>query len=247
MKLDKEITKLAALIRTGEKEYNALCAEDRKSKKGKKIRNIIKSLRLEMRLKTTVLIITVGHGGKISGKYQTKGKRHTYSDGATIYEGEFNRDIKSRVLFLMNQKGYSYIDLVPEQEDISREEKVERAKYWHNKLKSEGKNSFLIEIHSNAGGGKGCENFVSENASANSWKLAEIVQYKIKEHFPKHVWRGIKERNFDIIHLTPMPANLIEWFFMDNEEERWLLMTDHGRTKIANCLFDIIETYFKLF
>ena len=45
------------------------------------------------------VILDAGHGGIIAGEYQTAGKRSpVWSDGTILYEGEFNRAIKARVI-----------------------------------------------------------------------------------------------------------------------------------------------------
>ena len=195
--------------------------------------------------KLIIPIISVGHGGMIAGKYQTKGKQHTYENGSTIYEGEFNRDIKNRVCYLLHANGYPCIDLAPEQRDVSRATKVNRANKHHAEQRKKGNDTFLIEIHANAGGGTGCETFISSNASAKSNFLALLFEQKYKINYPVEKWRGVKEKNFDIVHDTSMPANLFEFFFMDNEKDYKHLNTDIGRDKAARFVCDVILAYIK--
>ncbi len=65
------------------------------------------------------IILDAGHGGMINGKYQTKGKRSpTWEDGSVLYEGECNRQIKDRVMELMQFHNMPYYDVNPEQIDI---------------------------------------------------------------------------------------------------------------------------------
>ena len=46
-------------------------------------------------------LLDPGHGGFIDGIYQTAGKRSPqFPDGSRLYEGEFNRDVTSRILDL---------------------------------------------------------------------------------------------------------------------------------------------------
>lgn len=188
-------------------------------------------------------IISNGHGGLIGNVYQTKGKRSpVWSDGAVLYEGEFNRAIKNRLLELLHFKGIPYYDLVPEQHDIHRSVRVARANRFH----AQYKNTFLLDLHSNAGGGKGSEVFISSAASSSSLALAHWSQALFVQHFPESTFRGIKRRNFDLVHLTNMPAILLEHFFMDNEQEcRTYLMTTKGRDRIAAYTLAIIEVYLK--
>ena len=203
-----------------------------------------------MRGKLPIPIISNGHGGMIAGEYQTAGKRSPiWSDGTVLYEGEFNRAIKSRVIELLNLAQIPYIDLVEEAEDIPRHTRVMWANDWHNKKYL---NTFLIDVHANAaavflkGRAKGSEVFISRKASKNSHVLANFCQGLYHAHFPSESWRGIKKRNFDMVHLTRMPAVLLECFFMDNEREcKTYLMSKDGRSRIAQWIFDVIVSYRK--
>lgn len=188
-----------------------------------------------------VPIISNGHGGIIGNVYQTRGKRSpVWSNGAVLFEGEFNRAIKNRLLELLHFKGIPYYDLVPEQHDIHRKTRVARANRFHAKHKK----TFLIDIHSNAGGGEGSETFIARNASSSSWSLANWAKALYLQHFPESEFRGIKQKNFDLVHLTNMPAILQENFFMDNEQEcKTYLMTTTGRDRIAVYTLAIIEAY----
>lgn len=188
-----------------------------------------------------MVIISNGHGGMIGGKYQTRGKRFTFPDGTTVYEGEFNRAIKNRVLELLTQKGISFYDLVPEQKDISRKTRVARANHIYRREK---RKVFLIEIHSNAGEGIGSEVFVSRKASMKSKALANWTAALYEKHFPESVFRGVKEKDWDVVALTYCPAILLEMFFMDNEQEcKQYLLTKEGRDRIAVYVVDIIENF----
>ena len=200
-------------------------------------------------LKLPIPIISNGHGGVIAGKYQTPGKRSPlWPDGSILYEGEFNRAIKSRVIEMLSFEGIPYIDLVTTQADKMREARVRKANAHHYLHK----NTFLIDIHSNAapehlkGKARGSEVFISHRASNNSHRLANFCTRYFRYHFPNERWRGIKIKNWDMVHKTHMPAILVECFFMDNKREcKTYLMTKEGRDKIAKWIFDIIIAYRK--
>jgi N-acetylmuramoyl-L-alanine amidase len=184
-----------------------------------------------------------GHGGFIGGLYQTKGKRYTFEDGTTIYEGEYNRAIKARVIEQLTAKGIPFYDLVPEQTDVHMSTRISRADYLYKKSKGR---TFLIDLHSNAGRGKGCEVFVCRNCSSKSQALASWADSLFLKHFPESVFRGIKRKNWDIITLTKNPAILLELFFMDNYEEcKKYLLTSEGRDRAAAYVVDIIENFIK--
>lgn len=191
-------------------------------------------------------IIINGHGGMKEGKYQTSpklGKKFTFKDGTTIYEGEFNRAIKSRVIERLQFKGLPYIDLVPEQKDISLDERIKRA---NEAYLSNNRKAFIVEIHSDAGGGSGSGAFVALKASDKSIALANWAKMLFKKHFPESKHRGVKRRNFKVIRYTLAPAVLLENFFMDNELEcKKYLLTKEGRDRIADYIIDVIETFIK--
>jgi N-acetylmuramoyl-L-alanine amidase len=188
-----------------------------------------------------VAIISNGHGGMIAGKYQTRGKRSPiWSDGSVLYEGEFNRAIKNRVIEMLHNHCLPYYDLVPEQTDVRRPTRIKRANDFH---RANNKNTFLLEIHSNAGGGEGCETFMAEGGSKKSLILAECIE-KVYQLQYQSKWRGIKRKNFDMVYKTHMPAGLVECFFMDTEEEcKSMLMTKEGRDGIAMWMFVSVVNY----
>lgn len=186
------------------------------------------------------VILDAGHGGIIAGEYQTAGKRSpVWSDGTILYEGEFNRAIKARVIERLSAVYIPYIDINPEYLDISLDSRVQRANKYAN-------DSFLISIHANAGGGHGCEVFISPNASEKSHEIAAEAEKQYKKSFPSYRWRGIKEEKFTIIHNTRMPAVLFECFFMDNKKEcNQILQTRSGRDLCADWIYkSIIESVF---
>lgn len=193
-----------------------------------------------------IVIIDNGHGGINAGKYQTppqNGKFYVHHDGTTIHEGEFNRAIKARVLEQLYNKGIPYFDLVPEQIDIPLSQRTDRANLFHD---TNGKKTFLISIHSDAGGGAGSTAFVQPTSSQASKDIANIAEAIFKKHFPFDKHRGVREKNLAMTRDTKMPAVLLENFFMDNYKEcTTYLKTKEGRDRIATYIVDIIETYIK--
>jgi len=184
------------------------------------------------------ILLDAGHGGMINGKYQTQGKRSPeWEDGSILYEGEFNRAIKSRVMEMLQNASVSYVDINPQQTDLSLEDRVDYA----NTYKSD---SLYISIHANAGGGTGCEVFTAESCSSTSTALANEIASQYSTFFPNERWRGVKKRDFYVIKNTAMPAVLIECFFMDTEREcKEYLMTKEGRDQIAKWVFSSIKTF----
>tara|TARA_Y100000817_G_scaffold244221_2_gene196196 strand:- start:1385 stop:1957 length:573 start_codon:yes stop_codon:yes gene_type:complete len=186
------------------------------------------------------VILDSGHGGIINGVYQTAGKRSpAWPDGTILYEGEFNRAVKARIIERLSAVNVPYIDISPEMIDISLNERVQRANKYD-------KNTFLVSIHANAGGGTGSEIFISPNASKTSKKIAEEAARRYERIFTGYKWRGIKEKEFTIIHKSKMPAVLFECFFMDNKKEcNQILQTRTGRDRCAEWIYStIIESLF---
>ena len=181
------------------------------------------------------IVLDSGHAGMSENVYGTPGKRSPiWDDGQVLYEGECNRQIKARVMELMRFQDMPYYDCCPEQTDISLAERVNRA----NKID----NSLFVSLHSNAGGGTGCEVFISENCSRKSEQMAKNVEDNFLFLFPHEKWRGIKRENFYVLKNTYQPAILIESFFMDTEREcKKYLLTKEGRDQIAWWIFDSIK------
>jgi N-acetylmuramoyl-L-alanine amidase len=96
-------------------------------------------------------------------------------------------------------------------------------------------------VHSNAGGGKGCEFFTSHGVTASD-AIATIFGEAYQIEFPDRALRSNyldgdldKERRFYVLMRTKMPAILTENFFMDNFDEfKEILNTREGRQKIIN-------------
>jgi len=188
-------------------------------------------------------IIGNGHGGKIAGQYQTRGKCYTFPDGTTIHEGEFNRAVKARVLEQLDFKKIPYYDLVPEQNDISLKERMIRANAFHRKY---DRNTFYLSIHANAGRGKGSYSFIAKQCSSKTKSLSNWSEVLWNKHFPETLHRGIRRKNFYVLRNSAMPALLFEFFFMDNEYEcKKYLLTKEGRDRIAAYIVDVIENFIK--
>jgi N-acetylmuramoyl-L-alanine amidase len=180
------------------------------------------------------VLLDAGHGGVLNGIYQTAGKRSpVWDDGSVLYEGEFNRAIKARLKEMFQIRGVKYVDINPQDTDLSLNERVEVANTYDN--------SIYVSIHANAGGGKGCEVFTAERCSASSTELAQSLEDNYGSYFPGERWRGVKKKDFYVVKHTYMPAVLIECFFMDTEKEcKKYLMTRHGRDQISSWIFDSI-------
>ena len=182
--------------------------------------------------KDITVILDAGHG------YETPGKRSPkWPDGTQLFEWEFNRDIVKRIAKQLEQSGIKYHILVPEDKDISLQERVKRA----NKIYSDTKKKcFGISVHANAGGGTGWEVWTSIGKTKSD-DIATILWEEMKTEFPSKKMRldtsdgdVDKESNFYILKNTKCPFCLTENFFMDYYPDCQLIMSQSGRQKIAN-------------
>jgi len=188
------------------------------------------------------VILDNGHGKDTPGKRSPKGM---LSDNVAFHEFEFNRDIVSRLIYLLDASQIDFYELVPEINDISLPERCRRA----NAISEKHSGSFLISIHANAGGGTGWEVFTSVGETQSD-KIADIFYQEAEKAFPEFRMRKDladgdfdKEAHFYILKNTICPAILTENFFMDHEKDLAFLITDEGRQRIAQHHHDAIVRY----
>jgi N-acetylmuramoyl-L-alanine amidase len=183
-----------------------------------------------------------GHGGIIDGVYQTAGKRSpVWPDGTQLFEGEFNRAIVKRLMISCDLQGIEFVNIVPEETDISRPERIIRA----NEVYKKNKKCIYLSIHANAGGGRGWEVYTSFGETKSD-KMATVFFDMVKKEFGQITMRSDysdgdpdkEQPQFDVLVHTHMPAILTENFFMDNFDEcKNFLMSESGRDRIANAHF----------
>lgn len=182
-----------------------------------------------------LVLLDNGHGSLINGEYQTSGKRKDWQEHGIIYEGEFNRAIVNGIIEKLVLYQIPFVNIAPEYWDVSLQTRVKRANKYPKK------NCFYLSIHSNAGGGQGCEFFTSPG-NTKSDAIATIFGEEFKKEFPGRRLRADfsdgdldKEKRFYVLTKTRMPAVLTENFFMDNLQEfRDILNTTEGRRKIID-------------
>ena len=110
-----------------------------------------------------------GHAGMIAGVYLTAGKRSPDLGKGILYEGAFNRWVVNRLIEKCDRYKIPYYHACPELSDIPLEKRVQRA----NEFYLENKNTYLLSIHANAGGGKGVEGFTSPGQTSSD-KVCEV-------------------------------------------------------------------------
>ena len=180
------------------------------------------------------IAIEGGHG------YNTPGKR---SPDSSFYEWSFNREIAVGVVTRLNALGYDAEITVPEQEDISLQERCNRVNKLCNLLGTE--NVIFLSIHANAAGNgsswmvaRGWECYTTPGSTKSDtlatclYKAAEQIFKGMKIRKDMSDGDPDKEANFYVIKNTKCPAVLTENFFYDNKEDLAFLQSDEGKMKI---------------
>jgi len=191
-------------------------------------------------------LLDPGHGGILEGKYQTSGKRSPiWKDGSQYFEGDGNRDIVDRILKMCKDAGIDAMDIVSSNKDISLSERVARA----NALNSIQK-CIYVSIHSDGFTKESANGYsvYTSKGQTQSDDIASVFIDNMQRAFPDHKLRKDtrdgdedKEANFYVLKYTKCPAILIENFFMTNEKECLLLMSEEGKYKIALTHFNSIK------
>ena len=191
------------------------------------------------------ILIDNGHG------LNTPGKR---SPDGTFLEATYNRESAKRIVAELQNKGYDAELLVPEEEDISLNERVRRA---NEHCQIHGKsNVILISIHVNAAGDG------SEWMKATGWscytckgqtesdELADcLYETAIKNFTGKSIRTDYSdndpdwEENLYLLRKTLCVAILSENFFMDNHTDLEYLQSRAGKQGIIDTHIEGIKKY----
>jgi N-acetylmuramoyl-L-alanine amidase len=198
-------------------------------------------------------IFDPGHGGLVSGKYVTPGKRSPkFADGHVLYEGVNNRDNVSRLMTAFRAAGLDCIDIVNSQQDVPLSKRVADA----NKL-AKTRKSVFISIHSDAAGdgvnwhpASGISVYSSKGQTTSD-ALASVVIDHLQAKFQSTVkWRfdqtdhdKDKEENFYVLAHTSMPAILCELGFHTNEAEAKRLLTPDWKDKVVSSLLAAVQAW----
>ena len=192
-----------------------------------------------------LILLAPGHG------LNTPGKR---SPDGTFLEATYNREIAKRIVAELQNKGYDAELLVPEEEDISLNERARRINtlcLLHGKS-----NVILISVHVNAAGdgspwmnatGWSCYTCKGETQSD---KLADRLYQAAVKNFPgKRIRTDYSdndpdwEENFYILRKTLCPAVLSENFFMDSHSDLEYLQSRAGKQAIIDTHVEGIIEY----
>ena len=191
------------------------------------------------------ILIDNGHGHNTPGKRSPDGKFREYA---------YNREIAKRIVADLIDRGYDAELIVPEDNDISLEERVRRA----NKicLASDPSCVILVSVHVNAAGNG------SKWTNATGWsvytckgqtvsdKLAECLCEAAIKNFPGRRIRTDYsdkdpdwEENFYLLRKTLCSAVLSENYFMDNKSDLEYLQSRDGKQAIIDTHVEGIIEY----
>ena len=187
-------------------------------------------------------LIDNGHGENTPGKRSPDGR---------LREWSYTREIADLVVAGLRKKGIDAERIVKEDSDVPLSERCRRA---NNIYRDTGKKAILVSIHCNAAGNgiswmnaQGWSIFVSNNASANSKKLAaslcevaESLKLQIRRPMPQQPYW---EQNLAICRDTNCPAVLTENFFHDNKEDVEYLLSREGKQAVVQIHVDGIIKY----
>ena len=192
-----------------------------------------------------LILIDNGHGHNTPGKRSPDGKFLEYA---------YNREIATRIVADLTDRGYNAQLLVPETEDIPLTERVRRINAHCNTL---GKsNVILISIHVNAAGNgtkwlnaTGWSCYTSKGKTTSD-RIAECFYEAAKKNFPDRRIRTDYsdndpdwEENFYILRHSLCPAVLTENFFMDNPQDLDYLQSRAGKQAIVDTHVEGITEY----
>lgn len=191
---------------------------------------------------SNIILIDNGHGGETPGKCSPDGRLREYA---------WTREIARRVCDKLKALGYDARLLVPALNDVSLRERVRRVNRICTGAGSN--NVLLVSIHVNAAGtgqwhnASGWTAGVAPNASQRSRQLAsllnaEAVRLNLKGN------RSLEPfftGNFAILRDTKCPAVLTENMFQDNRHDVDYLLSERGKSEIADLHITAITQYLK--
>ena len=192
-----------------------------------------------------LILIDNGHGHNTPGKRSPDGKFLEYA---------YNREIATRIVADLTDRGYNAQLLVPEPEDIPLSERVRRINAHCNTL---GKsNVILISIHVNAAGNgtkwlnaTGWSCYTSKGQTTSD-RIAECLYQAAIKNFPGRRIRTDYsdndpdwDENFYILRHSLCPAILTENFFMDNPQDLVFLQSRAGKQAIVDTHVEGITEY----
>ena len=189
------------------------------------------------------IILDNGHGNTTPGK-----RSPVWKDGTQLFEWEFTRDVVRRISRKLDVLSIDNTIIVPEIDDVSLSERVERTNVICNKVGA--KNCLFISVHANAGGGTGWEAFTTKGQT-NSDKFCTILYEEAENKWGKK-WKirkdssdgdPDKEADYTVIKGAACTAVLVENFFMDTEIDCKYINSEIGREECADVVVSAVQRW----
>lgn len=181
-----------------------------------------------------------GHGINTPGKRSCDGK---------LLEYKWCREIVQMIAERLHKLGIKYYIVTPELNDVGLTVRANRVNARVTANKAKGISTILFSVHVNAAGNG------SQWTKATGWEcwttkgktksddLAECLYdaaeeylkiFDIKMRTDKSDGDRDKENNWTILYKSNCPCVLTENLFMDNKDECEFLLSDYGKSAIAN-------------
>ena len=206
------------------------------------------------------ILIDNGHGMETPGKRSPDASLGLSGSPYCYYEWKWTREVARGIVSVLLFEGYDAELLVPEDNDISLQERVRRVNAWCKKLGKD--NVLLVSIHSNASGhgrewmkARGWTIYTTKGITKSDYLAEEIYKVavdefkaplKVRSKGPEPLEHD-NEENFYIIYHSWCPACLIENFFHDNKEDVAYLKSDLGHGQCIHVAVQGIENYIASF
>ena len=193
-----------------------------------------------------LIILDNGHGNDTKGKC---------SPCKTLKEYAYTRKVTAQLSKELDKLGITNIILVPEENDVSLQERVRRANIIYERYNDE-KKVFLISVHINAYGTR------EEWKHARGWTAYTSKGFTESDVIAKHFYMAAEailgpkvirkyegdknldfEENFYILCKTCCPAVLTENFFMDNKFDCEYLLSEEGFQDVVDIHLHGIMSY----
>lgn len=192
-----------------------------------------------------LIILDPGHG------LYSPHKKIVFDD-FTFYEGEFNRNIASKLHEDLIVLGINSTIIVKEKSDISLTERVSRA----NKLYSQyrGWDLLYVSLHGNAHSNNSASGYeiytspgktMSDKYATIFYRQAAKIGWRMRSDFSDG--DADKEARFTVLTKTKMPAVLIESGFYSNEAEARKMLDAGFQYTLSKNMADAIVTIKKTY